>query len=319
MNNIQKNKKEQARNWLVTRNFRDGEELDAEEWLRSFYEKSAAIYLVGQLEQGLVEERRHIQAYVNFSNTKYLGGLRKVDAYAEYTPVLRDHGAGEYCMKELTRVLGPWEFGVKPVRRNCKGDWDEVRELAKKGDFEAIPAELYIQHCASIHKINELNQPEAQDVGHLRGILIWGDSGIGKSLLARKYVLPELTVFAKQHNKWWTGFKGQKKVIWDDLTPEEGKIFGNQMKLWMDRFAFRGEVKGATVSLDYEYFIVTSQYSPEQLFTDSETYDAIMRRCFVFHMYTHPDLGFKSQFSHADMKEKLHGGQEPDLGGFLKD
>lgn len=30
--------------------------------------------------------------------------------------VYRDNGADEYCLKEETRVDGPWEFGVKPKR-----------------------------------------------------------------------------------------------------------------------------------------------------------------------------------------------------------
>lgn len=307
-----------VRNWLVTRNFRDEETLDAEAWLRSFYHGTKAVYLVGQLEQGLNEGRLHIQAYVNFQNPRRMIALRKVDEYAEYTPVLRDNGAGEYCMKEITRVLGPWEFGTKPVRRNCKSDWDDIRELAKKGDFESIPSDIYIQHCSSIHKLNELHQDELTDIGHLRGILIYGEAGVGKSLMARKYICPDLSIYSKQHNKWWTGFKGQKKVIWDDLNPEEAKIFGNQMKLYMDRYAIRGEVKGATVPLDYDYFVITSQYSLEQLFTDPETYEAIKRRCYVYHMHTEK-LGFKTQFSHEDMRKKLFGGEEPDLSGYLRD
>jgi len=30
-------------------------------------------------------------------------------------------------MKEETRIDGPWEFGVKPVQRNNKTDWEEVK------------------------------------------------------------------------------------------------------------------------------------------------------------------------------------------------
>lgn len=34
-------------------------------------------------------------------------------------------------MKEDTRVEGPWEFGIKPVKRNDKKDWNRVYENAK--------------------------------------------------------------------------------------------------------------------------------------------------------------------------------------------
>lgn len=45
-------------------------------------------------------------------------------------PVRRDNGASDYCMKEDTRIDGPWEFGEKPMRRNNGHDWSEVRDLA---------------------------------------------------------------------------------------------------------------------------------------------------------------------------------------------
>lgn len=37
----------------------------------------------------------------------------------------------KYCMKEDTRVTGPFEVGVAPVRHNNKQDWAEIWELAK--------------------------------------------------------------------------------------------------------------------------------------------------------------------------------------------
>lgn len=313
------NKNVKSTNWLLTRNFREGEELDAEAWLRAAFVATKAKYLVGQLEQGLKEERRHIQAYVHFAQQKTLLGLKKYDAEMHCDIVKIDNGVRDYCMKELTRVAGPWEFGERPVRRNSKEDWDEVRELAKSGEFDRIPSGLYIQNLANLHKLNELSQPDGSDIGHLRGILIWGEAGVGKSLFAREYVCRDLSIYNKAHNKWWTGFKGQKKVIWDDLNLEEAKIFGNQFKLYMDRYAIRGEVKGATVPLDYEFFVITSQYSLEQLFQDQETYDAISRRCYVYHMSKHTSLEFPTQFSHLAMKQKLFSEKKPDLDKHLKD
>lgn len=35
------------------------------------------------------------------------------------TPIVKDNGVKEYCMKNDTRVDGPWEFGV---RRTMGGD-----------------------------------------------------------------------------------------------------------------------------------------------------------------------------------------------------
>jgi DNA mismatch repair protein MutH len=49
-------------------------------------------------------------------------------------------------MKEETRVDGPWEFGIKPVKRNSKEDWEEVRKLAMEGKMDKIPADIFVKH-----------------------------------------------------------------------------------------------------------------------------------------------------------------------------
>lgn len=36
-------------------------------------------------------------------------------------------------MKEDTRVEGPYEYGVKPVNRNNKKDWEHVKKCAIAG------------------------------------------------------------------------------------------------------------------------------------------------------------------------------------------
>jgi hypothetical protein len=53
-------------------------------------------------------------------------------------------------MKEDTRLEGPFEFGIKPVKRNDKDDWEEVWQKAKKGDIESIPPEIRIKHYRTL-------------------------------------------------------------------------------------------------------------------------------------------------------------------------
>lgn len=57
-------------------------------------------------------------------------------------------------MKEDTRVEGPFEFGQKPIQRNSKHDWEEVKQHAIKGDFDKIPAEIYIKHLKNLKTIH---------------------------------------------------------------------------------------------------------------------------------------------------------------------
>lgn len=54
----------------------------------------------------------------------------------------------------------------------------------------------------------------------------------------------------------------------------------------MDRYACNGESKGATTPLQHKVFVVTSNYSIEQLYEKDgpEMIAAIRRRCKVIHM-----------------------------------
>lgn len=89
-----------------------------------------AAYVCGQLEEGK-EGTRHVQFFLNFKESVRLAGLKKLCASAHFEPVFVNNGAHTYCMKEDTRVAGPWEFGVKPVQRNNKVDWEQVWHSAK--------------------------------------------------------------------------------------------------------------------------------------------------------------------------------------------
>lgn len=48
--------------------------------------------------------------------------MKKLDPRVHWEPIKINNGADDYCLKEDTRQEGPWEFGIKPARRNHKGD-----------------------------------------------------------------------------------------------------------------------------------------------------------------------------------------------------
>lgn len=139
--------------------------------------------------------------------------LKKMDKRLHIEIVKVNNGADAYCMKEETRVEGPWEFGIKPVQRNSKADWEEVYSKAKEGKLSDIPADIRVKHYANLKRIakDHLSLP---DHDGLRGVWIWGPAGVGKSRRARE-LYPDS--YPKLCNKWWDGYTGQKSVIMDDL------------------------------------------------------------------------------------------------------
>lgn len=47
---------------------------------------------------------------------------------------------------------------------------------------------------------------------------------------------------------------------------EKGDGLGHLLKLWSDSYALEGEIKGATIALNYSRLVVTSNYSIEHIF-----------------------------------------------------
>lgn len=100
-----------ARNWLCTLN---NPQVDPKDYLELFYNTTKATYVCGQLEKG-EEGTPHIQFFANYKGKARMAALKKACIRAHFQPVKINNGAHTYCMKEETRIDGPWEFGIKPV------------------------------------------------------------------------------------------------------------------------------------------------------------------------------------------------------------
>lgn len=305
-----------ARNWLLTLNQKEGESLpDAEEWLQNLYTLTKATYVVGQLEAGNDTERPHIQAYGNWSNKIRFGALKRYAPTVNLREVKIDNGVRDYCMKEETRVAGPWEFGKIPLSRNSKTDWALVKQAAKAGDYDKIPDNILVTHYSNIQKLYKDNC-KVTSSSTVRGIYIHGDAGIGKSYLARS-LFPDEPVYTKNPNKYFDGYQNETVIIWDDLDLMHPSMFSYYFKVWTDRYGVRGEIKGSTIPLNHKYFIFTSQYKFEEMFTDLKTREAMGRRCFIYEMAHYKDIDVRTQFVIPDMIDQFNGDTPPEIDKFI--
>ena len=275
-----------SRSWICTFNL-DAE--DAANWreiLKNFHELGKARYTVGQLEKGEETGHPHIQFYMNFKNTEKLGKFKKLNKGIHAEKCKSEKASMDYCQKKETRVEGPQEYGEKPMHRNNKADWEEVWKQAKEGKIEDIPATIRTIHYKTL-KLIQKDYMKYEDKSHLRGIWIWGEAGAGKSRWVREQAeLIKERLYSKLCNKWWDGYQGEKIVVMDDIDPKH-EILAQQLKIWADRYDCTLEVKGGAIHSNYEWFIITSQYSPEEIFKDDKDLGAINRR---FQVYNIKDL-----------------------------
>lgn len=94
----------------------------AEAYLEKWHTEHHARYVTGQIEKGK-EGTIHLQYFIMFGkDQKRLTALKKICPHSHFEAVRINNGADDYCMKEDTRIEGPWSFGVKPARLNKKGD-----------------------------------------------------------------------------------------------------------------------------------------------------------------------------------------------------
>jgi len=80
------------------------------------------------------------------------------------------------------------------------------------------------------------------------------------------------------------GYINQKHVLLDDFD-KGGACLGHHIKIWTDRYACTGETKGGQIPLNYDKFIITSNYTPEQIWPDDAILvQAVRRRFKVIHI-----------------------------------
>lgn len=94
---------------------------------------------------------------------------------------------------------------------------------------------------------------------------IYGEPGCGKTRFVKENYD---SLFEKSMNKWWDGFQHEDNILLDDFD-HQGKMLGHYLKIWGDRyFGWKGETKGGTIKPNYKKFIITSNYTPEQIWED---------------------------------------------------
>lgn len=237
-------------------------------------------WLKGQLERGSQSGFLHWQLIVAFTSKKSLAGVKECFGPTCHAELSRSEAANSYVEKDDTYVDGTrFEFGVKPIRRNSKTDWEQCWERAKLGDVMGIPAHVRIQCYRTIRTIaSDYDKPVPME---RQCFVYWGRSGAGKS--RRAWDEAGLDAYSKDpRTKFWDGYQAEQHVVIDEF---RGGIDIAHMLRWLDRYPVRVEIKGSSRPLAASKIWITSNVDPRRWYPeiDQETLDALLRRLEITH------------------------------------
>jgi len=219
---------------------------------------------------------RHLQGYIVFANPRAVGGVRKFLKGCHVEIRRGTHTqAKEYCQKDGEY----FEDGEQPIEQADKGAleverWKSIWECAKRGAIEEIPERERIRHYSTLKRIGQDYLPKVVSLEGVCGIWIHGESGSGKSRSVMDQ-FPEH--FPKPLTIWWTGYQQEEVVLLDDID-KFNVALGGLLKQWADEKPFIGQVHGGSCKIRPKRFIVTSQYTIEEIWEDKATRDALNRR-----------------------------------------
>lgn len=221
------------------------------------------------------EEQLHWHVLLLFANPRTRPGTRT--AHWEKPNNLIE--ARNYCLEKGPNFQEDGEF---QVRCQNKQEWTGFVELCKKSTprelIDSPFSQLYARYrgfAGEVH--NQFAEVSIID-GELENIWCTGRAGTGKT----KWVwenYPDL--YIKDLNKWWDGYHGQETVLLDDWDPRQN-VLTQKLKIWADRYPFRAETKGSSMTIRPKRIIITSNYDIDDCFENPQDVEAIRRRFKVY-------------------------------------
>lgn len=248
-----------------------------EEELQGLLGLDSSYHVVGR-EVCPTSGRPHLQGFVILSRKKRLSALKRAVGIHRLHLAL-SRGTPEQNRVYCTKDNDFEERGSCPAS-NGKRKRDEIATdfvaHAERGELvefaESNPGVWHYDGDKLWRNYVSLVRP-----GMRQGIdVLWlfGSPGVGKSRRAwAKY--PDAYPKVSKH-KWWSGYRFEDEVIIDDFKKECIDI--QYLLTWFDYYPCYVETKGGMMALKATKFIVTSNFTPEDIYWNEPNLDALLRR-----------------------------------------
>jgi len=212
----------------------------------------------------------HLQIYFHLKSQAKFKVIKKKFPKAHIEPALgNDKQNQEYCSKQ--NIL--FEDG-ELSEQGKRTDIETIREILTDGgnmrDIVSIAKSTQSIRMGEIHlKYFEKKRNWKPHVSWY-----WGATGTGKSKRAHEE-MPDAYV-AMETGTWWEGYDAHEDVIIDDMRKNFSTF--SRLLVLLDRYETRVECKGGSRQFVPKRIIITSCYSPEQMYETREDIQQLLRR-----------------------------------------
>lgn len=238
---------------------------------RDNFDQAKIKYVVWQKEKAPTTDRIHWQGYVELTATARMKGAAEAlgitGAHMEPRAGTRNQ-AREYCMKEESRVEGPWEYGTwEEVSQGKRTDVEKAKEILVRGGSmrEVVQEVSSYQAIKFAEKYHEYTEPKR--TWKTQVYWFWGPTGAGKSYTAHQ-MAPE-AYHTTDNLKWWNGYDQHADVIIDDFRPCMVSSFARLLQLF-DEYPCKIETKGGMREFLAKRVFITAPDPPVVMFANIE-------------------------------------------------
>jgi len=219
----------------------------------------------------------HLQGFISFNSAKTKQAVIRLLPGCHIEVMNGSIAENEaYCSKSGDLI----ERGEKPVSNTNRGRaeklrWQRAKDLAKSGNLEEIDSDIYIRCYNTLKCIakDHAAKPQPCDV---KCFWIWGGTGTGKSH-AVETTFPECYKKTMDDLKWFDGYNNEDVVYLEDFDVYQIK-WGGMLKRLADRWPMQASIKGSMKYIRPKIVIVTSNYTPDQIWVDPQTLQPLLRR-----------------------------------------
>lgn len=254
-------KKFQARHWIITYHNPTVTGLVLNERI-----KSKCPYYSFQLEECPTTKSKHFQIYLGFEKPVRNSDVDKILQTENYwsTNAKYPQKCYEYCIKERTRLDGPWFSEQSPKKIGQRTDLEEAVELYKDEGIVAVRdtyPDTYSRHIRFFKDLESDARPRNKKIKK-DVIIVWGSSRSGKTTWAREeYDCDPI----EWNGNTWNGITRHDKYLIDEADDYFGdpKIKRSEKLKLLDHWEFPINIKHGHRFFAPSLIVLTSNKRPD--------------------------------------------------------